>query len=82
VAAALLVADGTWDTGTMVNVEELDPHPFIDWLDRLGLPTQMMEITPGSSGSFPGEVGDIADEMKRATATVTVSAVDPLIAVR
>lgn len=82
VAAALLVADGTWDTGTMVNVEELDPGPFIDWLDRLGLPTETLEITPGSAGSFPGEVGDIIDEMARATATVTVSAVDPLIAVR
>ena len=28
VAAAMLIADGTWDTGTMVNVEELDPKPF------------------------------------------------------
>lgn len=39
VAAAMLIADGTWDTGTMVNVEELDPKPFLNILNRIGLPT-------------------------------------------
>lgn len=28
VAAAILIANGTWDIGHMVNVEELDPKPF------------------------------------------------------
>lgn len=82
VAAALLVADGTWDTGTMVNVEELDPEPFIDLLDRIGLPTDYLELEPGSTASFNGEVASLEEELKHATATVTVSAADPMIAVR
>lgn len=44
VAAALLVARGTWDTKTMVNVEELDPDPFIKVLTHVGLPTKIKEI--------------------------------------
>jgi saccharopine dehydrogenase-like NADP-dependent oxidoreductase len=43
VAAAMLIANGTWDTGTMVNVEELDPKPFFDILDRIGLPTRVKD---------------------------------------
>jgi len=43
VAAALLIADGTWDAGRMVNVEELDPAPFIALLGRLGLATRMRD---------------------------------------
>jgi saccharopine dehydrogenase-like NADP-dependent oxidoreductase len=82
IAAAMLIADGRWDTGTMVNVEELDPEPFIEILDRIGLPTDYLELEPGSAASFQGAVGAIEDEMAKATATVTVSAVDPMIAVR
>ncbi|WP_417250565.1 saccharopine dehydrogenase family protein [Celeribacter sp.] len=41
VAAAMLVASGEWDAGTMVNVEELDPKPFFTVLDRIGLPTRV-----------------------------------------
>lgn len=41
VAAAMLVASGEWDAKTMVNVEELDPDPFIALLDRMGLGTQV-----------------------------------------
>jgi saccharopine dehydrogenase-like NADP-dependent oxidoreductase len=44
VAAAMLIADGTWDTGTMVNVEELDPKPFLTLLDRMGLPTRLRDV--------------------------------------
>ncbi|MBI3396295.1 MAG: saccharopine dehydrogenase family protein [Spirochaetia bacterium] len=40
VAAAMLVAQGIWNPRTMVNVEELDPDPFIAILDRIGLPTE------------------------------------------
>ncbi|MFN3954196.1 MAG: saccharopine dehydrogenase family protein [Pararhodobacter sp.] len=43
VAAAMLIADGTWDTGSMVNVEELDPKPFFEILDRIGLPTRVKD---------------------------------------
>lgn len=41
VAAAMLVASGAWDAGTMRNVEELDPKPFFTILDRIGLPTRV-----------------------------------------
>ncbi|ETX16212.1 saccharopine dehydrogenase [Roseivivax halodurans JCM 10272] len=41
VAAAMLIADGTWDTKDMRNVEELDPKPFFTILDRIGLPTRV-----------------------------------------
>ncbi len=43
VAAAMLVASGDWDTKTMVNVEELDPDPFISLLDKIGLKTLIKE---------------------------------------
>ncbi|HNC73769.1 MAG TPA: saccharopine dehydrogenase C-terminal domain-containing protein, partial [Elusimicrobiota bacterium] len=46
VAAALLVAQGVWNPQTMVNVEELDPEPFLALLDRIGLPTQIEDRTP------------------------------------
>jgi len=82
IAAAMLVADGRWDAGRMVNVEELDPEPFIELLDGMGLPTDVMEIDPASGASFQGEVGELADEIAASTATVTVSAADPMIAVR
>jgi saccharopine dehydrogenase-like NADP-dependent oxidoreductase len=39
VAAAILVAKGVWNPKTMVNVEELDPDPFLKLLDQIGLPT-------------------------------------------
>lgn len=39
VAAAMLIANGKWDVKKMVNVEELDPDPFLELLDKLGLPT-------------------------------------------
>ena len=42
-AAAILVARGEWDVNHMVNVEELDPKPFIALLDNMGLPTVIVE---------------------------------------
>ena len=39
VAAAMLIADGTWDVRRMVNVEDLDPRPFLAILNRIGLQT-------------------------------------------
>ena len=41
VAMAMLIADGIYDTGTMVNVEELDPKPLFALLDTIGLPTRV-----------------------------------------
>lgn len=81
VAAAMLVAQGTWDVGGMVNVEELDPEPFIAILDKIGLPTDIKEIKPGSKNSFDGTVRDLKQELAQSTVTVTVSAANPMIAV-
>ena len=82
VAAAMLVARGDWDAKTMVNVEELDPEPFLAILDNIGLPTEIKEIQPGGKDSFNGTVRGLATELAESTATVTVSAADPMIAVR
>lgn len=82
VAAAMLVAQGPWDAKRMVNVEELDPEPFIAILDKIGLPTQVKEIKPGSKGSFDGTVRDLQTELAESTATVTVSAANPMIALQ
>ena len=46
VAAAILVAKGIWDPKTMVNVEELDPDPFLKLLDKIGLPTKVENHAP------------------------------------
>lgn len=45
VAAAILVAQGVWDVGQMVNVEQLDPKPFIHLLDDMGLATRIQDDT-------------------------------------
>jgi len=82
VAAAMLVAQGVWDPHTMVNVEELDPDPFINLLNKIGLPTEVKEIEPGSAAEFDGTVRDLDTELKHSTATVTVSAANPMIALR
>jgi saccharopine dehydrogenase-like NADP-dependent oxidoreductase len=42
-AAAMLIADGTWDVHRMVNVEDLDPRPFLAILNRIGLPTMIRD---------------------------------------
>lgn len=46
IAAAMLVANGKWDVKRMVNVEELDPDPFIELLNGMGLPTEVLENPP------------------------------------
>ncbi|WP_395540544.1 saccharopine dehydrogenase family protein [Neotabrizicola sp. sgz301269] len=43
VAAAVLIAQGAWDVGTMANVEELDPAPFVNLLNRIGLPSRIRD---------------------------------------
>jgi saccharopine dehydrogenase-like NADP-dependent oxidoreductase len=40
------VAKGIWNPKTMVNVEELNPDPFIALLDKMGLPTEIEDRTP------------------------------------
>jgi saccharopine dehydrogenase-like NADP-dependent oxidoreductase len=43
VAAAMLVATGEWDVKRMANVEELDPRPFLNILNNIGLPTRIRD---------------------------------------
>ncbi|MDR7029663.1 saccharopine dehydrogenase family protein [Rhizobium rosettiformans] len=43
VAAAMLVASGEWDVKKMANVEELPPKPFINLLNKIGLPTRIQD---------------------------------------
>ena len=43
VTAALLIARGEWDVGRMVNVEELDPDPFMALMPELGIEWQVRE---------------------------------------
>ncbi|MDR2772033.1 MAG: saccharopine dehydrogenase family protein [Elusimicrobiota bacterium] len=45
VAAAILIARGDWDIKKMVNVEELDPDPFIELLNNMGLITETIETS-------------------------------------
>lgn len=42
-AAAILIVNGEWDVRKMVNVEEMDPDPFIDLLNNMGLSTEIRE---------------------------------------
>ncbi len=43
VAAAMLIANGTWDARRMVNVEEQDPAPFIALMNNMGLVTRIKD---------------------------------------
>jgi saccharopine dehydrogenase-like NADP-dependent oxidoreductase len=43
VAAAMLIAEGTWDIGEMANIEDLDPKPFLGLLNKIGLPTRIKD---------------------------------------
>ena len=52
VAAALLIAEGVWDVGTMVNVEDLDPKPFINLLNGMGLPSRIKDAAGDRALSF------------------------------
>lgn len=45
VAAAILVARGTWDVKRMANVEDLPARPFLELLGDLGLPTRVIDAT-------------------------------------
>ncbi|PAU85035.1 saccharopine dehydrogenase [Pseudomonas sp. WN033] len=52
VAAAILIANGSWDVQKMVNVEELDPKPFINLLNEMGLPTRIKDEQGDRALSF------------------------------
>jgi saccharopine dehydrogenase-like NADP-dependent oxidoreductase len=44
IAAAVLIAKGNWDVKRMVNVEELDPDPYLGLLKDMGISTEIMII--------------------------------------
>ena len=71
ITAALLMADGTWDPKTLVNVEELDPDPFLALMPEVGCPWQADELPV--DGSWPykngGESPVAAPLSQRKTAT-------------
>ncbi|MFN4171517.1 MAG: saccharopine dehydrogenase NADP-binding domain-containing protein [Pseudorhodobacter sp.] len=52
VAAAILIAQGTWDVGRMVNVEDLDPAPFLNLLNGMGLPTRVKDAAGDRDMTF------------------------------
>lgn len=52
VAAALLIADGTWDIGEMANVEDLDPKPFLRLLNQMGLPSRIRDANGDRALTF------------------------------
>ncbi len=52
VAAALLIAEGVWDVGYMANVEDMDPKPFINLLNQIGLPTRIKDVNGDRALSF------------------------------
>ncbi len=62
VAAAMLIADGTWDVREMANVEELDPVPFIALMNKMGLETRIKDargdrvVEPERGAAFRPEV--------------------------
>ncbi|MDO5606238.1 MAG: saccharopine dehydrogenase family protein [Paracoccus sp. (in: a-proteobacteria)] len=49
VAAAILIARGTWDVKRMVNVEDLPARPFLELLGEMGLPSRVID----ASGDHP-----------------------------
>lgn len=51
IAAALLLAEGTWNPDTMVNVEELDPDPFLALMPDVGIDWQVIDLP--LDGSWP-----------------------------
>lgn len=58
VAGAMLIAKGAWDVKTMVNVEELDPDPFIELLNKMGLPTEIEENPAPFQFKWKGKTTD------------------------
>ncbi len=41
----MLIASGEWDVKQMANVEELPPQPFLNILNKIGLPSRIKDET-------------------------------------
>lgn len=52
VAASILIARGDWDIKKMANIEELDPDPFIDLLNNMGLSTETVKTSYSKRKTF------------------------------
>ena len=53
IAAAILLARGEWNPETMVNVEELDPDPFLALMPEVGIGWQVIDLP--LDGSWPSD---------------------------
>ncbi len=58
VTAAILLARGAWAPGTMVNVEELDPDPFMALMPEIGIGWDVIDLP--LDGGWP-EAARLAD---------------------
>ena len=56
ITAARLLADGTWNPRTMVNVEELDPDPFLALMPEVGIDWHSQELPVDGSWPYPTRV--------------------------
>jgi saccharopine dehydrogenase-like NADP-dependent oxidoreductase len=56
ITAARLMADGTWTPQTMVNVEELDPDPFLAAMPAVGIGWRFEDLPLDGSWPYPAEV--------------------------
>lgn len=67
-AAAMLIADGSWNVGEMVNVEELDPAPLITLMNRMGLTTRIRDARGDRVLHPQQKLADAAEPRLRANA--------------
>ena len=68
VASAMLIAAGTWDVGRMVNVEELDPNPFIALMNKMGLVSRIRDAQGDRIVRAESKAGGPSVERRRANA--------------
>lgn len=68
VAAAMLIANGTWDAKRMVNVEQLDPAPFITLMNKIGLVTRIKDEYGDRVLDPASELSILAPEKMRVSA--------------
>ncbi|MGE0233359.1 MAG: saccharopine dehydrogenase C-terminal domain-containing protein [Flavobacteriaceae bacterium] len=63
-AAARLIANGEWDVRRMANIEELPPRPFLNALDKMGLPTRLRDGQRDVPLSFDGEASSATQALR------------------
>ncbi|MBU4609761.1 saccharopine dehydrogenase family protein [Achromobacter sp. GG226] len=63
-AAAILIAEGTWDVQRMANVEQLPPRPWLDLMDGMGLSTHVRENGWDERISVPADAAEGTDSVE------------------